>query len=135
MIEYTYNKEFTMNQIQDLFLSVGWVSGNHPTKLYQALMNYPTVLTAWDEEKLVGLVGLLDDGVMTAYMNYVLVSPDYHGRGIAGHMIEMIKEKYKDYFYIEIMPEEKENAKFYEKHGFSVLEDGVAMHICNPNFD
>ena len=30
------------------------------------------------------------------------------------------------------MSEESKNATFYQKHGFSVMEDGVAMQICNP---
>ena len=29
------------------------------------------------------------------------------------------KEKYKDFMYIEGMPEDKNNVPFYEKHGFS----------------
>lgn len=44
---------------------------------------------------------------------------DYQGMGIAGKMIEYMKEKYKDFMYIEGMPEDKNNVSFYEKHGFS----------------
>lgn len=73
----------------------------------------------------------LDDSELVAYMHYVLVNPEYHGQGIAGHMIEMVKEKYKDYLYIEVMPEERKNAAFYEKHGFKIMQDGVAMQLCN----
>ena len=62
---------------------------------------------------------------------YVLVDPRYHGRGIAGHMVEMVKEKYKEYLYIEIMPEESKNAAFYQRFGFEIMPDGVAMQICN----
>ncbi len=51
------------------------------------------------------------------------------GHGIAGKMLELIKEKYKDFFYLEVMPEESKNALFYEKHGFHVMEDGVPMQI------
>lgn len=29
-------------------------------------------------------------------------------------MVEMIKEKYKDFLYIEVMPDESKNATFYE---------------------
>ena len=117
--------------MQKLFLSVGWVSGEYPERLYKALMHSSTVITAWDAERLVGLVRLLDDTEMTAYMHYVLVDPQYHGQGIAGHMIEMVKEKYKDYLYIEIMPEESKNAAFYQRFGFEKMPDGVAMQICN----
>ena len=40
-------------------------------------------------------------------------------------------EKYKNYLYIELMPEERKNAVFYEKHGFQIMQDGVAMQLCN----
>lgn len=130
-IEFTEEKKFTKEAVQELFLSVGWVSGQYPSRLHKALMNSSTVLTAWDSNKLVGLVRILDDSEMVAYMHYVLVNPTYQGQGIAGKMIEIIKEKYKDYLYIEIMPEESKNAAFYEKHGFQIISDGVAMQLCN----
>ena len=59
------------------------------------------------------------------------MDPGYHGQGIAGTMIKMVREKYKNYLYIEIMPEESKNAAFYEKYGFRVMRDGVAMQLCN----
>ncbi len=86
MLKYTEEKIFTQDQVQQLFLSVGWVSGKYP---------------------------------------------DYQGQGIAGQMIEYIKEKYKNFLYIEGMPEDKNNVPFYVKHGFSVMENGVAIQICN----
>lgn len=132
MIRYTEEKKFGQKEVQDLFRSVGWVSGEYPSRLHKALMGSSTVFTAWDREELVGLVRVLDDGEMMAYMHYVLVRPDHQGQGIAGTMVEMVKEKYKDYLYIEIMPEERKNAAFYEKHGFHIMEDGVAMQICTP---
>lgn len=130
-IKYTEDKNFTMEQTEKLFLSVGWVSGQYPERLYKALINSSTVITAWDGDRLVGLVRLLDDTEMVAYMHYVLVNPDYHGHGIASKMIELVKEKYKNYLYIEIMPEESKNASFYQKHGFQIMADGVAMQICH----
>ena len=105
MIKYTTEKKFTMDDTKRLFLSVNWVSGEYPSRLHKAQMNSQTVITAWDGDRLIGLVRALDDGEMTAYMHYVLVDPEYHGHGIASKMVEMIKEKYRDYLYIEIMPE------------------------------
>lgn len=132
MLKFTEDKIFTQEQVQELFLSVGWISGQYPERLYQALMHSSTVLTAWDDDQLVGLIRVLDDTSMLAQIHYVLVHPDHQGQGIAGKMLELIKEKYKDFFYLEVMPEESKNAVFYEKHGFHVMEDGVAMQICNP---
>lgn len=131
MITYTEEKKFDNKSVVDLFSSVGWVSAQYPTRLYKVLMHSSTVITAWDGDRLIGLVRVLDDSELVAYIHYVLVHPDYHGQGIAGTMVEMVKEKYKDYLYIELMPEERKNAAFYEKHGFQIMEDGVAMQLCN----
>lgn len=130
MLKFTEEKIFTQEQVQQLFLSVHWISGNYPERLYKALMHSSTVLTVWDDKKLVGLIRVLDDTAMLAQIHYVLVNPDYQGQGIAGKMIEYIKEKYKDFLYIEAMPEDKNNVPFYEKHGFYVMENGAAIQIC-----
>ena len=132
MLKFTEEKIFTKEQVQELFLSANWVSGQYPDQLYKALMHSSTVLTTWDDNRLVGLIRVLDDTEMLAQIHYVLVHPDYQGQGIAGKMLELIKEKYKDFFYLEVMPEESKNASFYEKHGFHVMKDGVPMQICNP---
>lgn len=121
MIEYTEEKKFTQDEVQELFLSVNWVSGEYPKRLYKALMHSSTVISAWVDGKLCGLVRVLDDSEMLAYVHYVLVNPKYQGLGIAGHLIELVKEKYKDYLYIEGMPEDKSNVAFYVKHGFKSL--------------
>ena len=131
MLKYTDEKIFTQEQVQQLFLSVNWISGKYPERLYKALMNSSTVLTVWDGDRLVGLTRVLDDTEMLAQIHYVLVHPEYQGKGIAGKMIEYVKEKYKDFFYIEGMHEDKNNIPFYEKHGFSVMENGAEIQICN----
>ena len=78
-----------------------------------------------------GLTRVLDDSEMLAQIHYVSVDPDYQGMEIAGKMIEYIKEKYKDFMYIDGMPEDKKNVPFYQKHGFSLMENGAAIQICN----
>ncbi len=130
-IVYTEEKIFTWEQTEELFLSVGWISGKYPKRLHKALMNSQTVITAWAGDRLAGLVRVIDDSEMVAYMHYVLVNPEFQGQGIAGTMVEMVKEKYKNYLYIEIMPEDIKNAPFYEKHGFKLMSEGAAMQICN----
>ena len=97
--------------------------------LIKALKSSSFVVTAWDGNKLVGLIRALDDGEMVVFLHYLLVHPDYQGNGIAAHLLDTIKEKYKDYLYINIMPDERQNITFYQKHGFTLLEDGAAMQI------
>ena len=133
-VMYTSQKTFSVEDAQHLFAAVGWVSSRYPHRLHAALMSSSLVLTAWSGNRLIGLVRALDDGDMTAYVHYVLVDPEFQGRGIAGHLIEMAKQHYHDYLYVEVMPEESRNASFYEQHGFTVMSDGVAMQIVNHDF-
>ena len=130
-IIYTDEKKFTKDQVEELYLSVGWVSAQYPNRLYKALMNSDTVFTAWDGERLVGLIRAIDDSELVAYLHYMLVDPEYQGHGIARRLLDMIKEKYRDYLYIELMPEDKNNVPFYEKNGFEVMEGGTAMYRYN----
>ena len=130
-IRYTDDKSFTMEQTERLFRSVGWESAQYPQRLHKALMGSDTVFSAWDGDHLAGLVRVIDDGEMVAYMHWVLVDPAYHGQGIGGHLVELVRERYRDYLFLEVMPEERKNAPFYQKHGFHLMEDGAAMQIVN----
>ena len=94
-------------------------------------MKSSTVLIVWDGDFLVGLIRVLDDTKMLAQIHYVLVHPDYQRKEIASKMIGYIKEKYKDFMYLEVMPEDKNNMLFYKKNGFTLMENEIAMQICN----
>lgn len=130
-ITFTEEKKFTREQVEELFLSVGWISAQYPTRLFKALQNSSTVVTAWDGDRLVGLVRAIDDSELVAYMHYMLVHPAYQGRGIARRLLDAIKEKYRNFLYIELMPEDAANVPFYEKNGFEVMPGGTAMFRCN----
>ena len=130
-IKYTEERYFTSQQVAELFLSVRWVVGKYPDRLYKALMNSSRVMTAWDGDRLIGLIRLMDDSELVCFINYVLVHPEYHGRGIAGQLLEMVKDAYKSYLYINVMIGESKNATFYEKHGFKVKENSLPMQYRN----
>lgn len=131
MIEYTEEKRFSKEQVEKLFLSLGWVSGQYPERLHKALMNSSTVISAWDGDRLVGLVRAIDDTELVCYLHYVLVDPAYHGFGIGTELMNRLVEKYRNYLYIEVMPEESKNETFYRRFGFQKMEDGVALQRCN----
>ena len=106
-ITYKQSKDFTKEQVTSLFHYVNWISANYPTRLFKALQNSSTVITAWDKDELVGLVRVIDDTQMVAFIHYVLVNPKHQGLGIASKMLKMVKEKYQDFLYIDVMPEDR----------------------------
>ncbi len=127
-ITYSDTKEFTQEDLRDLFLSVEWSSGHYPDKLAAAMKNYETVLTAWEGDKLIGLISAMDDGVMTAYIHYLLVRPEHQGRGIGRELVRLTTERYKDYLRILLVAYDNE-IDFYKRCGFTAGKDKTAMFI------
>ncbi len=127
-ITYTDVNNFTSSDLQELFQSVSWLSANYPERLKKALDNCETVFTAWDGEKLVGLVNAIDDSELTAYVHYLCVNPAYQGQGIGKALLERIKEKYRDYLYIILIAENESLVKYYSQNGFEYV-DGRYMFV------
>lgn len=129
-IQYKTTKNFSENELKELFLSVNWSSGNYPEKLVKAMENSSSVFSAWDGEKLVGLINILDDGIMTAYAHYLLITPEYQHIGIGENLVKLVADKYKDYLRIILIAYDKEIG-FYEHCGFTVGEGKVPMFITS----
>jgi ribosomal protein S18 acetylase RimI-like enzyme len=129
-INYKDIHDFDQQQLQDLFLSVEWSSGHFPEKLVEAMRHFETVYTAWDGDKLVGLICAMDDGVMTAYVHYLLVRPEYHHQGIGKRLVELMKEHYADYLRIVVVAYNDE-LDFYQSCGFKKADDASAMFITS----
>ena len=128
MIEYRDTHEFTQEALQDLFLSVEWSSGHFPEKLQRAMRGFSSVDSAWDGDKLVGLICALDDGVMTAYIHYLLVRPEYQGAGVGRALVERMKARYSDYLRIVLVAYDEEIG-FYEACGFEKADHASPMFI------
>ncbi|MCH5199643.1 MAG: GNAT family N-acetyltransferase [Oscillospiraceae bacterium] len=131
MITFTDKRCFSQQQLQELFKSVNWLSADYPERLYKALNNCETVFTAWDNDLLVGLINAIDDGELTAYVHYLLVRPEYQKVGIGKELLRLVREKYKDYLYVELIAESRELIGYYEKNGFNNVQDVYVMGIMN----
>ncbi|MBE6500288.1 MAG: GNAT family N-acetyltransferase [Methanobrevibacter thaueri] len=128
MISYKNTHNFTKKQLEELFLSVDWSSGHFAEKLVIAMKNFKTVFSAWDGDKLVGMICVMDDGIMTAYVHYLLVHPDYQDKGIGHELVEKVKKYYEDYLRIVVVAYDDE-LNFYENCGFEKADDASAMFI------
>ena len=123
-----WNEAFTQQDLQDLFLSVEWNSGKHPEKLARAIANSDGVVTAWEGDKLVGLVNALSDGEMTTYFQYVVVRPELQGKGVGRELMRRILDRYEHVLRKVLISYEAARG-FYEKLGFSHHTDKQPMFI------
>lgn len=129
MIEYKEIKTFQIEQIRELFLSVNWESGKYPERIVSGLKNSSVVISAWDGEKLVGLIRGLDDGETIGFIHYLLVNPNYQGQHIGEELMYLLLNKYKDLLYVKIMPSDPQTIPFYKKFGFEIFDNYSAMEI------
>ncbi|MFP3154220.1 GNAT family N-acetyltransferase [Lachnospiraceae bacterium ZAX-1] len=132
-ITYSNTKDFSSEDLHELFKSVNWLSANYAERLVVAMKNSDFVFSAWDGKKLVGLLNVLDDTIMTAYIHYLLVNSAYQGKGIGTNLVEEVKEVYKSFLYIVLISEDIKTLKFFEKNGIFITEDSFPMSLMNRN--
>lgn len=128
-IFYSESRKFLSDELNDLYKSVGWISAGYTERMTKAFQNAGMVISAWDGRKLIGLAEVLDDGELTAYIHYLLIRPEYQGRGIGRRLLELVKERYKNYLYLLVISEEKKNVEFYKRCGFKEEEQATVLKI------
>ena len=94
------------------------------------MRGFETVYAAWAGDSLVGLVCAMDDGAMTAYVHYLLVSPKYQGKGIGKELVQRVKDRYADYLRIVVVAYDSEIC-FYENCGFEKAAGASPMFITD----
>lgn len=130
MITYTFEKNFTMQQAESLFLAVDWESGKYPEQLWNALMHSETVLTAHSEEvPLAGLMSAVSDGGMNVYFPYLLVHPAMQHREIGRTLVKMMLAHYQ-LCCRKILVCPNSRVRFYQSVGWQTAEAQTAMLIC-----
>jgi len=129
-IDYRDTHDFTAEELEALFLSVEWSSGHYPEKLVIAMKGFKTVFSAWAGDKLVGMICAMDDGIMNAYVHYLLVDPEYQGNTIGRTLISLVKDRYKDYLRIALIAYNEE-LHFYEQCGFTKNDKASPMFITS----
>lgn len=132
MIVYSDKKDFTAEDVRQLFQSVDWLSANYPDRLKKALDHSETVFTAWEDGRLVGLINAIDDGELTAYAHYLCVNPSFQGQGIGRTLLDRLKEKYRDYLYLILIAENDALINYYRQNGFTLMDGRYVFMIQNP---
>ena len=127
-MDITYSSEHCPNdsELKELFSTVEWQVSRHIDRLSAAMYKYDNLITAWDGARLVGLVCSLDDGAVTAYINYLIVHPDYQRMGIGKELMRRILDEYRDFMRVELIADAGAT-EFYDKLDFVEIN---AVPMC-----
>lgn len=93
-ISYRVDVVPTAQQIIELYNDAGLPRPTHDPKRIKAMFeNSDLIITAWDEDKLVGVCRTITDWVWCSYLADLAVSPDYKRSGIGKKLIGLTREK------------------------------------------
>ena len=117
MIRYVCNPLLDFVAVLDLYASVGWSNyTNHPRQLEQAFHQSLFVIVAYDEDKLVGLIRVVGDGLTIVFIQDLLVYPHYQRQGIGRCLLEQTLKRFKDVYQIQLATElSDKNLAFYRE--------------------
>lgn len=126
LIEYRVDKtDFDESNILTLYQKVGWTAyTNDSQKLLRALRNSRDVITAWQGEKLVGLIRTIGDGETIIYIQDILVLPEYERKGIGSVLLKKVLDKYPDVRQKVLLTDETYGTRqFYQANNFTNAEE------------
>ena len=133
MITYKGMKAISPSDLKDLYNSVQWFAYTRDLNdLEQAIRQSLCVITAWDDQKLVGLVRVVGDGLTIIYIQDLLVQPNYQNQKIGTTLMTTVLNRYKQVRQRVLLTDDAPDVrKFYEKNGFISADQGNTVAFYN----
>lgn len=128
MITYKTTKDILDKDLRLLYDSVGWYAYTNVIKDLKTLLNECIIVySAWEDEKLVGLIRTVGDGISIQYVQDILVLPEYQGKGIGKSLLTYVLDRSKTIRQFVLITDSHEQNKdalnFYKKCGLVTLEN------------
>lgn len=113
-------KNIAPEKVQDIFLSVGWKLRSFDD-IRNSLERSILVVSAWDNDKLIGIGRATGDGIFTATVWDLAVRPEYQRNGVGRKIINSMLTKL-DACGIPLITlyTDCSNKNFYSKLGFGI---------------
>jgi len=131
-VKITYNdtkKNLPVDQLYYLFSAAGW-TGSESTPDPYILQNFNVpfinstlVISAWDNDRLVGAIRVLSDRIIRSVIYDLVVDPQYQGLGIGKELIRRCIAHFPNSEWL--VQTEQHISGYYEKLGFKVYNDVV----------
>jgi len=120
-MDYRLNEKISVLTLADLRQSVGW--NRMERELGNPKLQDFLTIACYDNSELIGYVSVVSNGVLDAYIQDLMVRPDYQNKGIGTELmnkaISYIKEK--GIYMISVIYGEEELRSFYERFGFYTM--------------
>lgn len=110
-----------LEELLYLYKNVGWSNyTKNPDMLWKAYENSLLVISAWEEDRLIGVIRVVGDGYSIIYIQDIIVLGEYQHRGIGAKLITEVMNKYTHVYQKVLLTENEPRTRvFYEKMGFA----------------
>ena len=128
IINYKFDVVPTASQIIALYNEAGLPRPTHDPKRIRAMFDdSDLIVTAWDEDKLVGVCRTITDWVWCSYLADLAVSPNYKKSGIGRRLIQLTKERVGEQSMILLLSVPTA-MDYYPKVGFTKEDRAFIIH-------
>lgn len=127
-MNYTTNGH-VVEQLELNGFFVGWPNPPSEETFKNLLKSSYKVVLAIESNKLIGFITCISDGVLSAYIPFLEVLPEYQGRGIGRELVKKLKNELSHLYMIDLLCDE-DLIPYYEKLGMH-----KAQGACVRNYE
>ncbi|GHO98217.1 N-acetyltransferase [Reticulibacter mediterranei] len=128
LFDFTFHHERPIEpeMVRKLYDAVGWWPEREEQEI-AAVLSGDLAIGAWDGERLIGFARVISDHRLHAYIDDVMVHPDYQRQGVGRQMLTKLLAALQHIETITLFcqPELRE---FYRQSGFRAFPSQVVMH-------
>jgi len=125
-------KDLPSKEIHKLFTSVGWSDGLDTPEMIEnyniPFINSTLVVSAWENDRLVGVVRVLSDKMFRSIIYDLAIYPEFQNKGIGKELINRCFAHYPNSEWL--VQTTKETVGYYEKLGFKINHDAFLSVPC-----
>jgi len=127
-------KTISAEMVQGLYLSVGW-QYRDIQEIEASFDKSILVVSAWDNEMLIGIGRATGDGIFNATIWDVAVRPAYQNSGVGSLIVKTMLTKLNDYgIPLITLYTEWPKKSFYSKLGFEFNSNIIGMYKHNNRY-
>ncbi|GAF64469.1 putative acetyltransferase [Bacillus sp. TS-2] len=127
MITYSKDSKISANQLSDIFKSSGIKRPyNDLARLQKMLDQADLLITAWDQDKPIGVARALTDFSYCCYLSDLAVNDQYQKHGIGKQLISLVQEEIGQEVALLLLSAPKA-MDYYPKIGFQTVENGFII--------
>lgn len=133
MITYTDDVAATDPQQLHGFFQ-GWADPPTPASHLRLLQQSDEVVLARDEDeqRIVGFITAISDGVLCAYLPLLEVLPEYQGRGIGSELVQRMLQKLSHLYMVDLLCD-ADLQPFYERAGMKPASGMIVRNYARQS--